>query len=515
MTKIMIFGNSPLPFENEKKLSALGKRTWQFTKPLIDDGHEVCLVCMRVEDAYEQRELPDLLKKQEENFLFYSLSEEGFRKQKSLLNIYNDFLPDCIVSTNIFPCYQAVNLGAEKPLWADLHGHAMAEAQAKAAIDKSDEFLYSYWNQEKNIIEKADVFSCVSTPQLLATIGELGTIGRLNRFTNEYEFGYVIQNGIIDEDFVHDEKVIRGDSVEEDDFVILWSGGYNTWCDIDTLFKALIKAMEVNDKIKFVSTGGEIKGQDEKTYPHFLNLIKNSKFSQNFIMKGWVPTEDIKNYYFEADVGINIDKDIYEVRLGSKMRIPDWLRAGLPVLTTKVCELSQIIDRENIGFTFKPKDVEGLKQKILWMVSNKDKIRDIGLKGKKYAFKNLNYNVTTKPLREWVKNPKFAPDKGKIKRFDKERDTHISYLEKLAKERYEDSLEAHKLAKKRHNELLKTFKIIEDLRGYSEEMKQVIKLRDVELEETRDRIKELEAILTKIQNTTLYKIYSFIKNFFK
>ncbi len=515
MKKIMIFGNSPLPFENEKKLSALGKRTWQFTKPLIDDGHEVCLVCMRVEDAYEQRKLPNLLKKQEENFLFYSLSEEEFRKQKTLLNIYNDFLPDCIVSTNIFPCYQAVNLKVEKPLWADLHGHAMAEAQAKAAIDKSDEFLYSYWNQEKNIIEKADVFSCVSTPQLLATIGELGTIGRLNRFTNEYEFGYVIQNGIIDEDFTHDKKVVRGDSVEEDDFVILWSGGYNTWCDVDTLFKALIKAMEVNDKIKFVSTGGEIKGQDEKTYPHFLNLIINSKFPQNFIMKGWIPTEDIKNYYLEADVGINIDKDIHEVRLGSKMRILDWLRAGLPVLTTKVCELSQIIEKEKIGFTFKPNSVSDLKQKILLMASNREEVKKMGIKGKGYAFKNLNYNVTTKPLREWVKNPAFAPDKGKIKRFEKEKDTHISYLEKLAKERYDEIVKAHKEIKKAHKETKKAYKVLEDLNKYAKEMEQVIKTRDVELKETRDRIKELETILDKIQKTTLYKIYSFFKKLIK
>ena len=508
MTKIMIFGNSPLPFENEKKLSALGKRTWQFTKPLIDDGHKVCLVCMRVEDAYEQRGLPDLLKKQERNFIYYSLSEDEFRKQKTLLNIYKDISPDCIVSTNIFPCYQAVNLGVEKPLWADLHGHAMTEAQAKAAIDKSDEFLYSYWNQEKNIIEKADIFSCVSTSQLLATIGELGTIGRLNRFTNEYEFGYVIQNGIIDEDFVHDKKVIRGDLVEEDDFVILWSGGYNTWCDIDTLFKALIEAMEVNKKIKFVSTGGEIKGQDEKTYPHFLNLIINSKFPQNFIMKGWIPTEDIKNYYFEADAGINIDKDIHEVRLGSKMRILDWLRAGLPVLTTKVCELSKIIDRENIGFTFKPKDVEGLKKKILWMASNREEVKNMGIKGKEYALKNLNYNVTTEPLRKWAKNPEFAPDKGKIKRFEKEKDTHISYLEKLAKERYDDVKKAYEEAKKAHEEL-------KNMSKYVKEMKQVIKIRDRELDETRVRIKELEAILDRIQKTIPYKIYSFIKKFFR
>ena len=302
---------------------------------------------------------------------------------------------------------------------------------------------------------------------------------------------------------------------EKDDFVILWSGGYNTWCDIDTLFKALIKAMEINDKIKFVSTGGEIKGQDEKTYPHFLNMIINSKFPQNFIMKGWIPTEDIKNYYFEADIGINIDKNIYEVMLGSKMRILDWLRAGLPVLTTKVCELSKMIDRENIGFTFSPKDVEGLKQKILWMAFNKDEIHKIGIKGKEYAFKNLNYNITIKLLREWVKNPKFAPDKGKIKRFDKEKDVHISYLEKLAEERHDEVLKAHEDLKKAHEDLKKAHKEIKNVQKYVKTLKEVIKTRDRELEETRVRIKELEAFLDKIQKTIPYKIYTFIKKFFK
>ena len=33
-------------------------------------------------------------------------------------------------------------------------------------------------------------------------------------------------------------------------------------------------------------------------------------------------------HYADADVGINVDKDIYEVRLGSKNRILDWMRAA-------------------------------------------------------------------------------------------------------------------------------------------------------------------------------------------
>ena len=35
-------------------------------------------------------------------------------------------------------------------------------------------------------------------------------------------------------------------------------------------------------------------------------------------MKGWIDGKDVPNYYFEADIGINIDKDIYEVKLAAK-----------------------------------------------------------------------------------------------------------------------------------------------------------------------------------------------------
>jgi hypothetical protein len=141
MTKVLILGNNPLPFEKTNYLSALGLRTWQLTKALLDEGHEVCLVCLRIPQAFADQELEPLIKK-EKPFLYYSLDFATFTDPETLPHIMEEFNPDCLVATNLFPCYQAARLKGEKPFWADLHGHAMAEAQAKAAVDKDDQFQF-------------------------------------------------------------------------------------------------------------------------------------------------------------------------------------------------------------------------------------------------------------------------------------------------------------------------------------------------------------------------------------
>ena len=489
MTKVLILGNNPLPFEKTSYLSALGMRTWQLTKALLDDGHEVCLVCLRVPQAFADQRLEPLIKK-EKPFLYYSLDFTTFTNPEIVPQIMENFNPDCLVATNLFPCYQAARLKEEKPFWADLHGHAMAEAQAKAAVDKDDQFLYNYWNQERHVIDKGDVFSCVSGPQLYAVIGELGARGRLNQYTNGYNFAYVIFEGFPEFDFTHQNRSIRGKEVAEEDFVILWSGGYNTWTDVDTLFKALEGAMKANPKIKFFSTGGEIKGQDEVTYFHFLELIQNSSHSANFIMKGWVPIEEARSYYFEADVGINIDQDIYEVRLGSKMRIMEWLWAGLPILSTSVCEIIQILEREGACFTLRPGDVAGLQDQLIWMASHRDEVRQRGHLGREFARHSLSYGRTTEPLRSWVQNPHLAPDHGQIAGFEEEKDSHISHLEDILHDKD---------------------RVIEEQQVYLEEMKSVIGLRDQELEETRARIEDLEATLDKYHHTLPYRIYGMLR----
>ena len=432
MIKILIFGMSPLPFENEKKAYGTGIRTWQFVLPLIEKGFNIYLISYAIPSAYE-KDFKSILNKNinYKNYSFTNsiLNAKDFENILILKEIFNLFNPDCIIGCTFYPSYVASkllnNISKENqvPFWADLFGHVMAEAQARAFIDNSDDCLFHYWNSEFNILTTADMFSCVSQRQSYALIGELGAVGRLNKYTSGYEFTTTIPCGMPDEEFSYEKNVLRGkNQISQDDFVVLWTGGYNTWTDVDTLYEGLIKAMNKNPKIKFVSTGGEIPEQDLKTYPHFLELINNGQFKQNFIMNGWINGSDVPNYYFESDLGINIDKNIYEVKLGSKNRILDWMRAGLCVLSSNVCELTEIMENEKIGYTFKAHDSDDLAQKLIYLSLHKEEVKITGQKAQKFSKENFIFNQTAKPLINWASNPYFAPDKFKNKQilFDKE-----------------------------------------------------------------------------------------------
>ena len=438
MRRVFILGMSPLPFENDKKVYGTGIRTWQFIQPLVEKGFNVCVCNYAIPSAYprdfKSEFKKDFAKSSKYNFEYNLLKKDDFENNELLLKIFKAFKPDCIVGCTFYPSYIASGLlyhlkDNDVPFWADLFGHVMAEAQARASIDESDNCLFHYWNSEYNIISNADIFSCVSSRQQYALIGELGTVGRLNKYTSDHDFTSVIPCGIPQEEYKNTRSVLRGkNGIEEDDFIVLWTGGYNTWTDVDTLFKGLKIAMARNPKIKFVSTGGEIPEQDIKTYPRFLSMINGSPYKDRFIMKGWIKGDDVPNYYLEADVGINIDRDIYEVRLGSKNRILDWFRAGLCVLSSNVCELTDVIEKEKIGYTFKPYDYKELSSKLIYLADHPNEVKKTADAGKKYGLENFNFNRTTQKLQGWAASPSYSPDKGKKRKIFFKREEAVKNL---------------------------------------------------------------------------------------
>lgn len=443
MSRIILFGMSPLPFENDKKAYGTGIRTWQFILPLLENGHDVCLISYAIPSAFPDGFSSILNKKvtyKNYSFLNHLLVLSDFENTKLLSELTKEFCPDIVAGITLYPGFiasEVIGILKEKiklPFWADLFGHAMAEGQARAYMDNSDSCLFHYWNREYNILKSADIFSCVSGRQAFATIGELGSAGRLNKATSGYEFTNVIPIGIPDEEYAYKKTVFREKgSIKKDDFVILWTGGFNTWTDIDTLFEGLEAAMKINPKIKFVATGGEIPEQDIITYPRFVSLVNSSLYRNNFLLEGWINGKDVPNYYYEADLGINIDKDIYEVKLGSKSRILDWMRAGLPVISSNVCELTEIIKNKKIGYTFKPHDAAGLARKLLELSEKKEELEKTGQKAKEYAKKNFSFLETVKPFIRWVAEPYFAPDKNLKKQIFFEKEEALKNCEKIIK----------------------------------------------------------------------------------
>ncbi|MFA5925330.1 MAG: glycosyltransferase [Parcubacteria group bacterium] len=410
--KILIVGNAPLPFENTSKNFAAGTRTWQFAEPLTKQSDfKVDVYLMMLPNVYEKK--PANFSRGNVNFFYYTEKEIISNKVLQKKRLGEEY--SAIAGINTFPAYAAALAKPKIPFWADLNGYIMAEAQSRAAIEKSDQIIRMSWRHESEIVMQADKISAISLPQKYAVIGELAVTGRLNRLTNGYDFVEYIPNPVFREDRNAERK---GSSpkfpIDKEKFNIFWSSGYNTWADVDILFQGLEEAMEIYPDIRYISTGGIIKGHDDQTFLRFKKMADQSKFKDNFIFLGWLPSHDVPYYYQNCDLGIVCDKNNYETLIGGRNRINDMMHFNMPILTSRLSEISEIVAKNGLGLSYEVSNAEDLVKKIIFAYENREAIREMAEKSHDYAMENFTPEVTTKIFREWLKNPKKSPDSGKF-----------------------------------------------------------------------------------------------------
>ncbi len=420
MKKILLIGNCPLPNEECKCRPAAGLRTYQFLKPVLNAGYTVKLVCIAMPDCYD-----DQVSYKEEKisgkFSKITISKNDPKILSRIQLIHDAFSPDVIVGVNTHPSYIASRLNFKAPFWADLNGWIMAEAQAQAYKSESNAYLPHYYEMEESIIKKADHFSAVSDKERCALIGELSCGGRLNKDTFGFNFVSHIPNGI--EWFEGEKENMDKNSdilkdIPQDAFILLWMGGYNTWVDEETLFKALDLCMENCPNLYFVSTGGEIEGLDNRTFANFKKMISESPHKKRYKFLGWVLSDDIPYLYKRANAGINVDRICCETCTGARNRINEMMKFGLPVISTLGSEISYEMEKSEAGIGVKSGDFMELHQKIQYLylecMDETDVCKNYGGNGKKYIREHCNYEVLQENFIKWLENPVKAPDRGTI-----------------------------------------------------------------------------------------------------
>jgi glycosyltransferase involved in cell wall biosynthesis len=409
---VLVVGFSPLPFEKERRLGALTFRTWHVTQALLAAGHEVTVVAARMAGAYEHENTrPRALRFRGNHFTYYSVEHAVFEDGRFLQRVCDRVQPEAIVTVHSYPTWAVSRLDCDAPLWADLNGYGMSEAQARAAVAGDESVVAEAWKWERAALARADAFSVVSGRQKFALIGELAAVGRLTGSNYGNDSVHYLPNAVEPEAYSHTRRVLRGTLVNEGDFIVLWAGGYNTWTDVETLFEGLSGAMRENERVKFVSLGGAMPGRDETTFYRFRQLTEESDLSDRFVFTGWVPNDDVPNYYFESDVGINIDRYSYEMLIGCRYRILDMLRAGLPVVTTLGTEISHLVEQERLGATFAPGDAEGLTEALLDLARDATRRRRSAGRARDWVVKNRPVSNVMRPLVRWAASPTRSPDR--------------------------------------------------------------------------------------------------------
>ena len=407
MADLLVFGIGPVPLEGARLFHAGGNRAWHLATALQQAGHQVTLLCMRVTTQGDRD--TEIYEMKHGDLVYVSVDEvTHFADDGFVQRFVREVDPDALVGVCAYPAARAAIAAGDRPLWVDLHGYHMGEAQAKAFRDGEDGFRFHFWERYRPALERGDRFSVTSEPHRYALIGELGVLGRLNRHTLGEDLIHTIPIAWLAVPF----RVMRQRSVS-DPLAVFWSGGFNTWCDVHTLVQALERAMERDERIRFLSTGGAIEGHDEKTYPEFQKLVEASPFRQRFDLRGWIPTEDLPAIQSQVDLGINVDRFCYETLVGARNRITEMMARGLPLLTTLGTEISRVLHDHSCALVAPIGNTEALAERMVWAADHPEELEEIARKARRLFEERYTYTATAKPLVAWAERPVRAGDAGK------------------------------------------------------------------------------------------------------
>jgi glycosyltransferase involved in cell wall biosynthesis len=415
MSRVLMIGYGPLPDPKRERNSSACLRTRQILLGTLEGGHEVDLVTLPLPgSADDAGGEPSTVPDEVEGCPLLRFTRHDGEYAISVLNERLEATaPDALVAVNTYPAYVASMVMSTLPLWVDLNGLWMAQMQARCFAEMDDSRLAGGWAIERAVLRRLDKFSAVSRPQLHAVLGEMGALGRLNKFTFQYPFGAHVPIALhegMGAEAPPGPPILRGQRVPEGAFILLWTGGFNLWADIETLIRATDRLMEHYPEVHFVATGGDVEGVDTTTYERFQEVIRTSPHRERYHLLGWIRGEDLRRVYREADVGLNADGPNYETLFGARTRILAMAAEGLPVATSVGTELSEWLDDARAVLSWRMGDADSLVEAIEPWIEQREQLKKYSERALALIREDFTISHTTRALRTWLEAPALAPD---------------------------------------------------------------------------------------------------------
>ncbi|MCB2155480.1 glycosyltransferase [bacterium] len=418
MAEILVVAAGPLLEEaGTTQISGQCMRTSHFIEPMKAAGHQVRLLTVPIPGASDPDDRCSVEKRRYKDLLYYKAftSHDEAYIINALRSVLHKSNFDAVVGINAYPAYLVAQAAPELPFWADLYGWTMAEGQTRAALVNSDRYYDHFWRLEVAALLAADRFSTASARQGNALYGELAMVGRLNRHTFDWPFATTIPTATspIYDQLQRTRKTppALADKVPDDAHMILWSGGFNTWTDVDLLAESFRSAMEANPNIHLVATGGAVVGHDDKSYVRFQKLAAEQLPADRVHLLGWVETELVVALHARADVGINVDCRNTETHFGARTRLTHMMGAGLPVLTTRGTEIAEWIEENRAGEVVASGDVAAFADALIDSAADPNRWQRRAQRARKRVREAFDPQQTLADFLEWCGEPKWAPDR--------------------------------------------------------------------------------------------------------
>jgi glycosyltransferase involved in cell wall biosynthesis len=218
-----------------------------------------------------------------------------------------------------------------------------------------------------------DFFLCANEQQRLFWLGMFSALGRLPPTLCAKDPALrqairVIPFGVPDEPPQHRRQVLKGiwPGIEAGDRVILWGGGIWDWTDPETLLYATAELVQNHDDVKLFFMG---VGSPDPRVPRMEAGRRAIELGQElglydrvaFFNPAWIPYHERADYLLEADIGVSLGRPGLEDELAVRIRVLDYLWAGLPVVASAGNSASDLIAQAGAGLVVPRGDRKALQ----------------------------------------------------------------------------------------------------------------------------------------------------------
>jgi len=136
--------------------------------------------------------------------------------------------------------------------------------------------------------------------------------------------------------------------------------------------RAIEKIIKSNPEVKYLIAG---EGHDRE---HFQNLIRKLKLEENIFLLG--NRNDIPTLLAFSD--IFLFPSHYEGQGGA---LVEAMILGKPIISSKIPVIEESVKDNFSALLFEPKSIEDISAKILWAISNQEKMKEYGENAKNDA----------------------------------------------------------------------------------------------------------------------------------
>lgn len=274
--------------------------------------------------------------------------------------------------------------------------------------------LYAYLHQ-------GDLFLCATERQVDFWLGALMAVGRLNEDTlrNADSLDSLIKLvplGLPENPPSKDSHVLKGvvPGIGVNDKVIFWGGGIWDWTDPFSLLDALKITLKSRRDVRVVFAA--LHHYEKKIVPEMSvagrlveDIHRQDWLGKHVFFLDWIPYDARGAYLSDADVGVSLAFPTLESRYAVRIRLMDYLWAGLPCVINVGDDTARILKEAKLAKFVVPGDSQGVSDALMSVLSD-GKARERIAQEAYPIIQQYSWLNVVKPILAFLRQPQLAAD---------------------------------------------------------------------------------------------------------